>query len=86
MSLKVRALLASCMSLTLLSACSGMKKREVVDKPFEGEAMREASKTEIQENEVSSEDVEKNLERRTKRLRRNPHGRKRVRRCVDQIF
>jgi membrane-bound lytic murein transglycosylase D len=56
----VRGLLVP--SLILLTACSGFKKRNL-DKPVEDEAIREASKSHIEENEVSSEDVEKNLER-----------------------
>lgn len=60
MLLNVRGLLVP--SLILLTACSGMKKRDL-DKPLDGEAMREASKSAIPENEVSSEDVEKNMER-----------------------
>lgn len=60
MLLTVRAILIS--SLILLTACSGFKKRDL-DKPVEGEAMKEASKSRIDESEVSSEDVEKNIER-----------------------
>ncbi|NJM10488.1 MAG: hypothetical protein HC883_06490, partial [Bdellovibrionaceae bacterium] len=60
MLLTVRGLLVS--SLILLTACSGLNKKDA-SKSVEGEAMQEASKVEIQENEVSSEDVEKNIER-----------------------
>lgn len=60
MHLTLRALLVP--SLILLTACSGMKKRDASD-PIEGEAMKEAARSRIEENEVSSEDVEKNLER-----------------------
>ncbi len=63
MHVTVRGLLVS--SLILLSACAGMKKRDgdASGKNADGEAMQEASKSQIEENEVSSEDVEKNLER-----------------------
>ncbi len=52
------------LSVILLSACATQKKPtdNVVDS-LEGEAMREASRPSIPENEVSSEDVEKNIER-----------------------
>ncbi len=60
MPLKFRGLLVS--SLVLLTACSGPRKKNLDDKNIEGEAMKEASRAAIPENEVSSEDVEKNIE------------------------
>lgn len=62
MPLKFRGLLVS--SVVFLCACSsGMKKTNIDDKNVEGEAMQEASRATIQETEVSSEDVEINIER-----------------------
>lgn len=60
MSVFVRGLLVP--SLILLTACSGLKKREA-PKSMQGEALQEASQVKIKENEVSSEDVELNIER-----------------------
>src|SRR5688500_14450581 len=60
MSVFVRGLMVP--SLVLLTACSGLKKREAPTS-VEGEAMKEASQVKIKENEVSSEDVELNIER-----------------------
>lgn len=60
MHLTLRALLVP--SLIFVTACSSAKRRNV-EPNVEGEAMKEASKTRIDENEVSSEDVEKNIER-----------------------
>lgn len=61
MPLKFAGVLAA--SVFLLSACSGLKKKSIDEKNLEGEAMKEASRPEIPDNEVSSEDVEKNIER-----------------------
>jgi len=60
MFLMVQGLLVS--SLILLTACSGIKKRST-GSPNDGQAMNEASSARINENEVSSEDVERNIER-----------------------
>lgn len=57
MLLTLRGLLVS--SLVFLCACATVKKP--AEDATVGEAMKEASKTQIQENEVSSEDVEKNV-------------------------
>ena len=59
MHLILRALLVP--SLVFVTACAS-KKRHSVDSA-EGEAMKEASNARIDESEVSSEDVEKNIER-----------------------
>lgn len=48
-------------SLVLLSACASVKQK--ADDKGVGEAMKEATKERIEENEISSEDVEKNIER-----------------------
>lgn len=56
-----RAVLA--LSVILLSACATTKKPTTGVDSLEGEAMKEASRPSIPENEVSSEDVEKNIER-----------------------
>jgi membrane-bound lytic murein transglycosylase D len=60
MHLTLRALLVP--GLIFVTACSSTKRHNA-DPNVEGEAMKEASKTRMYENEVSSEDVEKNIER-----------------------
>lgn len=61
MPLKSRGLMLA--SLLFITACSSAKKNNMSDQNVEGEAMKEASRSAIPENEVSSEDVEKNIER-----------------------
>ena len=57
-----RSILVAC--LLTLSACAGAKKKTDVDAAsMDGEAMREASRAAVPENEVSSEVVEQNIER-----------------------
>jgi membrane-bound lytic murein transglycosylase D len=51
------------LSVLLLSACATTKKPSTPVDSLEGEAMREASRPSIPEEEVSSEDVERNIER-----------------------
>lgn len=59
----LRGLMVSSL-VVLLSACSSLKKNNVVEnQSLEGEAMQEAARAAIPENEVSSEDVEKNIEK-----------------------
>lgn len=61
MPLKSRGLMIAC--LLFITACSSAKKKDMLEKNLDGEAMKEASRSEIPDNEVSSEDVEKNIER-----------------------
>src|SRR5687768_2623231 len=63
MSWTTRSILVGCLLFT--TACATNKHVTTDDAPgaAEGEAMKEASKTVMQENEVSSEVVEQNIER-----------------------